>query len=125
MVEHIALFRWTEEASQEAIDNAEAKQKGNGNETELERDSSLCASPRFVQAVKQNTATRSSSRGTIMTISALRIVSLPSAEGTVIHHVDDPATIRPDGSRQPTENELAIARFQGRHVAQIAQKLFA
>jgi NAD(P)H dehydrogenase (quinone) len=29
-----------------------------------------------------------------------------------------------DGSRQPTENELAIARFQGKHVAQIAQKLF-
>ena len=28
-----------------------------------------------------------------------------------------------DGSRQPTENELAIARFQGRHVAQIARKL--
>ena len=30
-----------------------------------------------------------------------------------------------DGSRQPTENELAIARFQGRHVAQIARKLAA
>ena len=30
-----------------------------------------------------------------------------------------------DGSRQPTENELAIARFQGQHVAQIVQKLFA
>ena len=28
-----------------------------------------------------------------------------------------------DGSRQPSENELAIARFQGKHVAQIAQKL--
>jgi len=28
-----------------------------------------------------------------------------------------------DGSRQPSENELAIARFQGRHVAQIAKKL--
>ncbi len=28
-----------------------------------------------------------------------------------------------DGSRQPTENELTIARFQGRHVAQIAAKL--
>lgn len=28
-----------------------------------------------------------------------------------------------DGSRQPTENELAIARFQGRHVAQIAVRL--
>ena len=31
----------------------------------------------------------------------------------------------PDGSRQPTENELAIARFQGRHVAGIAAKLAA
>jgi NAD(P)H dehydrogenase (quinone) len=29
-----------------------------------------------------------------------------------------------DGSRQPTENELAGARFQGRHVAEIATKLF-
>ncbi|MBP7831240.1 MAG: NAD(P)H:quinone oxidoreductase [Kiritimatiellae bacterium] len=28
-----------------------------------------------------------------------------------------------DGSRSPSENELAIARFQGRHVAQIAAKL--
>jgi len=30
-----------------------------------------------------------------------------------------------DGSRQPTEAELAIARFQGRHVTQIAKKLAA
>ena len=28
-----------------------------------------------------------------------------------------------DGSRQPTDNELAGARYQGRHVAQIAAKL--
>ena len=28
-----------------------------------------------------------------------------------------------DGSRQPSENELAIAQFQGRHVAQITQRL--
>ena len=28
-----------------------------------------------------------------------------------------------DGSRQPTENEIAIARFQGKHVAEITQKL--
>lgn len=28
-----------------------------------------------------------------------------------------------DGSRQPSENELAIARFQGKHVATIAAKL--
>lgn len=28
-----------------------------------------------------------------------------------------------DGSRQPSANELAIARFQGRHVAEIARKL--
>lgn len=30
-----------------------------------------------------------------------------------------------DGSRQPSENELSIARYQGRHVAQIAAKLAA
>jgi NAD(P)H dehydrogenase (quinone) len=30
-----------------------------------------------------------------------------------------------DGSRQPSENELAIARFQGGHVAKIAAKLSA
>lgn len=30
-----------------------------------------------------------------------------------------------DGSRQPSENELAIARFQGGHVAKIAAKLAA
>jgi len=29
----------------------------------------------------------------------------------------------PDGSRQPSEKELAMARFQGRHVATIAAKL--
>jgi len=28
-----------------------------------------------------------------------------------------------DGSRQPSENELAIARFQGKHVAKLAMKL--
>ncbi|MFZ5556131.1 MAG: NAD(P)H:quinone oxidoreductase [Pseudomonadota bacterium] len=28
-----------------------------------------------------------------------------------------------DGSRRPSENELAIARFQGRHVAEIARRL--
>ena len=28
-----------------------------------------------------------------------------------------------DGSRQPSENELAIARFQGRHVAEIAKRV--
>jgi NAD(P)H dehydrogenase (quinone) len=29
----------------------------------------------------------------------------------------------PDGSRRPSENELGMARFQGRHVAEIAAKL--
>ena len=28
-----------------------------------------------------------------------------------------------DGSRQPSENELRIARFQGAHVAQLALRL--
>lgn len=32
---------------------------------------------------------------------------------------------KPDGSRQPSENELELARFQGRHVAQIAGRLTA
>lgn len=31
----------------------------------------------------------------------------------------------PDGSRQPTANELALARYQGQHTAQIAAKLAA
>lgn len=31
----------------------------------------------------------------------------------------------PDGGRQPSANELAIARFQGKHTAQIAAKLAA
>jgi NAD(P)H dehydrogenase (quinone) len=30
-----------------------------------------------------------------------------------------------DGSRQPSENELSIAKFQGEHVAKIAAKLSA
>ncbi|MFA9462494.1 NAD(P)H:quinone oxidoreductase [Thiohalorhabdus methylotrophus] len=33
------------------------------------------------------------------------------------------ATIAGDGSRQPTEKELALARFQGAHVAGIAERL--
>ncbi|MGA2404454.1 MAG: NAD(P)H:quinone oxidoreductase [Syntrophobacteraceae bacterium] len=31
----------------------------------------------------------------------------------------------PDGSRQPSENEIKIARFQGSHVAEVAKKLSA
>ncbi len=38
----------------------------------------------------------------------------PYGSGTLADH---------DGARLPTENELAIARFQGRHVAEIARKL--
>jgi NAD(P)H dehydrogenase (quinone) len=30
----------------------------------------------------------------------------------------------PNGARQPSENELRIARFQGNHVTEIAGKLF-
>lgn len=33
------------------------------------------------------------------------------------------STIAGDGSRMPSENELAMARFQGKHVAAIAKKL--
>jgi NAD(P)H dehydrogenase (quinone) len=31
--------------------------------------------------------------------------------------------VGPDGKRMPSENELAIARFQGKHVAEITQRL--
>jgi NAD(P)H dehydrogenase (quinone) len=31
----------------------------------------------------------------------------------------------PTGARQPSENELKIARYQGKHVAEIASRLFA
>ncbi len=34
-------------------------------------------------------------------------------------------TLAGDGSRQPSANELEIARFQGRHVAELARKLAA
>ena len=34
-------------------------------------------------------------------------------------------TLAGDGSRRPSANELAVARFQGRHVAEIAAKLKA
>ena len=30
----------------------------------------------------------------------------------------------PDGARQPSANELTLARFQGRHVAQLAARMF-
>lgn len=33
------------------------------------------------------------------------------------------STLAGDGSRQPSENELAIARFQGRHVASVVRAL--
>jgi NAD(P)H dehydrogenase (quinone) len=34
------------------------------------------------------------------------------------------STLAGNGSRQPSAKELTIARFQGKHVAQIAAKLF-
>jgi len=33
------------------------------------------------------------------------------------------AIVGGDGCRSPSENEFAIARFQGKHVAEIAKKL--
>ena len=56
----------------------------------------------------------------------------PWTKNSVAGHMDEisgcspygASTItKPDGSRMPSENELAGARFQGRHVAQIASKL--
>lgn len=61
------------------------------------------------------------------------VVSVPYAaqEQTAMHEITGGSpygstTITgPHGDRQPSENELAIARFQGRHTAGIAAKLKA
>jgi NAD(P)H dehydrogenase (quinone) len=60
------------------------------------------------------------------------IVGVPYSESGLTHMSDisggtpyGATTLAgPDGSRQPSENELKIARYQGKHVADIATKLF-
>jgi NAD(P)H dehydrogenase (quinone) len=60
------------------------------------------------------------------------IVGVPYSESGLVHMGDftggtpyGATTIAgSDGSRQPSENELKIARYQGRHVAELATKLF-
>ncbi len=61
------------------------------------------------------------------------IVGVPYSESGLMH-MDDvtggtpygaTTLAGPKGTRQPSENELKIARFQGKHVAEIASRLFA
>jgi NAD(P)H dehydrogenase (quinone) len=60
------------------------------------------------------------------------IVGVPYSESGLTHMSDitggtpyGATTIAgSDGSRQPSENELKIARYQGKHVAELATKLF-
>jgi NAD(P)H dehydrogenase (quinone) len=60
------------------------------------------------------------------------IVGVPYSESGLTHMSDvsggtpyGATTLAgPDGSRQPSPNELKIARYQGHHVAEIAAKLF-
>lgn len=60
------------------------------------------------------------------------IVGVPYSESGLVH-MDEVSggtpygattLAGPDGSRHPSANELKIARFQGKHVAEIAAKLF-
>src|SRR6516162_4330400 len=60
------------------------------------------------------------------------IVGVPYSESGLVH-MDEisggtpygaTTLAGPDGSRHPTANELKVARFQGKHVAEIASKLF-
>lgn len=59
------------------------------------------------------------------------IVGVPYAEQRLMHIEEisggspyGASTIAgPDGSRMPSENELAIARYQGKHITEIARKL--
>jgi len=60
------------------------------------------------------------------------IVVVPYSESGLVHMTDvtggtpyGATTLTgPDGSRQPSENELKVARYQGQHVAEIASKFF-
>jgi len=61
------------------------------------------------------------------------IVGVPYSESG-LSHMDDITGGTPygattlagtTGARQPSENELKIARYQGKHVAEIASRLFA
>jgi NAD(P)H dehydrogenase (quinone) len=61
------------------------------------------------------------------------IVGVPYSESGLMH-MDDisggtpygaTTLAGPTGARQPSDNELKIARFQGKHVAEIATRLFA
>ena len=60
------------------------------------------------------------------------IVGVPYSESGLMHMSDvtggtpygATTMAGTDGSRQPTENELKIARYQGKHVAEITSKLF-
>ena len=61
------------------------------------------------------------------------IVGVPYSESG-LSHMDDitggtpygaTTLTRGDGSRQPSENELKIARYQGKHVTEIASKLLS
>ena len=59
------------------------------------------------------------------------IVGVPYSESGLMHMGDvsggtpyGATTLAgPDGSRQPSENELKVARYQGKHVAEIASRL--
>jgi NAD(P)H dehydrogenase (quinone) len=59
------------------------------------------------------------------------IVGVPYSESGLTHMADvsggtpyGATTLAgPDGSRQPSENELKLARYQGKHVAEIAGKM--
>lgn len=60
------------------------------------------------------------------------IVGVPYTEAGLMHMGDisggtpygATTLTRSDGSRQPSENELKIARYQGKHVTEIAGRLF-
>jgi NAD(P)H dehydrogenase (quinone) len=60
------------------------------------------------------------------------VVGVPYSESGLVHMTDvsggtpyGATTLAgPDGSRQPSENELKVARYQGRHVTELAAKLF-
>jgi D-arabinose 1-dehydrogenase-like Zn-dependent alcohol dehydrogenase len=70
--------------------------------------------------------------GLLRPLGTMVIVGVPYSESGLVHMGDitggtpygATAIAGSDGSRQPSENELKIARYQGKHVAELATKLF-
>jgi multimeric flavodoxin WrbA len=87
---------------------------------------------RMAEAVVEGAKTTITSFHTTLLHHGMVIVGVPYSESGLVQ-MDEisggtpygaTTLAGPDRSRHPTANELKVARFQGKHVAEIASKLF-